>query len=350
MTLRNFGLLLLLVVATAWPSAYAESKSCGIEAAYGAVNALGIKARIHVEELLTKEFISERGGSTAQDVCAAVSALGAEALFVEGMGWASLVGCKYPMILNVSSDGQLIATNHWLLFLGFDGSLARVVNGEGKVENWRMERLLVRWRGKGIIVSPQGESVNQKYRLNRSEICGCLTSITGGIVLCSLMISLFYSKVRRQFLGLLVVLSIVVYELASTCFFSHAPPPLPGSTTTRYVFATLYGSHTSEISLVDFIGLLKSPENAVLIDCRYDSDYRAAPIQGTINIPVDAGTSKVSETLSGKSFDQKIVLFCMSEGCGFAKVMSTRLTGLGFSNLYIFPGGYREWQNYVSKR
>lgn len=50
----------------------AASRTCGVECAYGAVHAVGGKARMPFEKLLNKQYISQIGGSTGQDIVSAV--------------------------------------------------------------------------------------------------------------------------------------------------------------------------------------------------------------------------------------------------------------------------------------
>lgn len=319
----------------------ADQKSCGVEAAYGAVHAIGINPECEFVNLLTPDYISQLGGSTAVDVCKAVERLGAQATYLQGLGWASLLYAEHPMILHVSSDGQLEAANHWLLFLGVQDGMAKVVDGGGKPEAWPLDRLLIRWRGLAIAVTPRGEADQAKWSLNFGETALSLGVLVGALAAALLFSTIFSSWASARFPA---VLTGVALSLAASVFtVSGVRFPIPTEASTRYAYAAIDGPEFDETRLGEFLSLLDDPGNATLLDCRYYSDHSRFPIPGTLNVPIDAKSHEMVAALADKDRTAPIVIFCTSERCGFSERMAVRLTGLGFTNLKIFRGGYVEW-------
>jgi len=332
-----FGVLPVLFIGKVW----SDNKDCGVKAAYGAVSALGIKPKLTFADLLTAEYISQRSGSTAIDVCKAVGALGGEARYLQGMGWPSLVDSSFPLILHVASDGQLQSANHWILYLGMDGSEARVVNSSGIVELWPMERLLVRWRGRGIVVAPKEHGTQAKHLLNRAELFWLGGLLVGAFSLAKLGDA---SLNRIRAWKYPITLSIITLFIATfSALGSRARPLLPINATSRYAQAALSGAQHEYIDWHSFKQLLNAPGETVLVDCRYKADYDFAPIPNTVSIPIDAEIGEIERALHGRQASDPIVLFCMSSKCQFSEVMTIRLTAMGFRNLSVWKGGYREW-------
>jgi rhodanese-related sulfurtransferase len=321
-------------------SSCADQKACGVEAAFGAVHALGMTPEVNYSDLLTKEYISELSGSTASDICKLVGRLGGEAVFLEGLGWASLQSTNHPLILHVSSDGQLEASNHWLLFLGVRDNMAKVVDGGGTVEEWPWDRLLARWRGRAIVVTPKDDASSATAGLNFAE-----TSFAIGLAIGAVALGLVLSNLRPsgKFSFPIVFIGVALGLCIAMRLSSRVELAFPVGMTGRYVFAAIDGPPHETIDLSDFNAWLARPGNITFIDCRYRADFLQSPIPGTISIPVDAKTHEIVTTLEGKDRSQPIVIFCASDRCRFSEFMAVRLTGLGFTDLRIFRGGYAEW-------
>jgi rhodanese-related sulfurtransferase len=319
-----------------------DQKSCGVEAAYGAMHALGITPDCAFVDLLTTEYISQIGGSTAQDVCNAVERLGAEATYLQGLGWASLLHAKHPMILHVSSDGQLEAANHWLLFLGVRDGMAKVVDGGGTPESWPLERLLVRWRGLAVVVTPPGQKDQASWLLNFYETMMSLSVAAVALAIAQIFRTVSFSRTltgfAAAFLGVALTVAAFVIGVSGSYF------PSPTQPSTRYAVAAIDGADFEIIDLNGFLSLMDDPGEATLLDCRYRPDSLKFPIPGTMNVPIDAKSHEMAEALSGKQPAEPIVIFCANKRCGFSERMAVRLVGMGFTNLKIFRGGYVEWR------
>ncbi len=84
--------------------------------------------------------------------------------------------------------------------------------------------------------------------------------------------------------------------------------------------------HHEEITVIEVLG----PE-----------DYNEKHIKGAINIPVESIGYEVAS-----KFDENtpIVVYCSNKSCTASPVAAKKLEKLGFSNVYDFEGGKKEWE------
>lgn len=79
------------------------------------------------------------------------------------------------------------------------------------------------------------------------------------------------------------------------------------------------------------------------IDARDIPDFEAGHIQGAINIPFHE-IEKYKERLTNMPKEQVYVTYC-SSACDVSIDMAYYMAKMGFKKLYIFHGGWDEWNN-----
>lgn len=89
--------------------------------------------------------------------------------------------------------------------------------------------------------------------------------------------------------------------------------------------------------------------NTVFVDARDPSEFECGTIPGSINIPFDYlpydGLDQYFDsTLAGVAKDDPIVVFCSGEECDLSLHLARNLQDFGYTNLMIFFGGSREWE------
>lgn len=94
-----------------------------------------------------------------------------------------------------------------------------------------------------------------------------------------------------------------------------------------------------------------STGGTIFIDARNYEEYECGTIPGSINIPFDylpEGdlTPYFDSLLSGVVIDYPLVVFCSGEECDLSLHLGRNLQEVGYSNLMIFFGGSREWENF----
>jgi rhodanese-related sulfurtransferase len=86
-------------------------------------------------------------------------------------------------------------------------------------------------------------------------------------------------------------------------------------------------------------------DDFVLINVLPEEDFRKAHIPGSINIPVaDKNFLARVETEAG-SRDRKIVVYCANKECSASPKAAKMLEASGFTNVFDYQGGVREWQD-----
>ncbi len=81
--------------------------------------------------------------------------------------------------------------------------------------------------------------------------------------------------------------------------------------------------------------------NIQLIEVLEEEEYNKAHIKGAINIPLKKiGT----EAKQNYNTDDEIVVYCSDYDCTASPTAAKKLDSLGFSNVYDYEGGKKEWK------
>ena len=73
-------------------------------------------------------------------------------------------------------------------------------------------------------------------------------------------------------------------------------------------------------------------------------DFALGSIEGAVSIPVDASKAHFDEIVAELDPSKPVTLFCQSSGCSYSDVMAIGKASKGFDQLFIFDGGYAEYQ------
>jgi rhodanese-related sulfurtransferase len=83
---------------------------------------------------------------------------------------------------------------------------------------------------------------------------------------------------------------------------------------------------------------------ALFIDSRHEYDYKLGHIKGAVNVPLsEYGTKK--NILNTVTRSKLIVVYCDGAECNSSVEFSAKLFADGFTNVKIFLGGWREWED-----
>lgn len=90
-------------------------------------------------------------------------------------------------------------------------------------------------------------------------------------------------------------------------------------------------------------------ENAVFIDAREDIEYKEGHIKGATNIPykafLESTNEKKLEMMKGIEKERIIVSYCSSDSCEISIDNAYEMAKIGYNDVKIFLGGYKEWKN-----
>ena len=84
--------------------------------------------------------------------------------------------------------------------------------------------------------------------------------------------------------------------------------------------------------------------NAVFVDARHDFDFKLGHIKGAINVPLKDYEIR-KNALSGIAPNRLIVAYCDGAECNSSIELSVKLMEDGYTNVKIFFGGWREWED-----
>lgn len=343
----------IAVFVASWSAIVCSSVSadngpyCGIYAMYGAASALGVKGDF--QTLVDKKFVSSRAGSSASDLVSAAERLGVRVQPMTGLGLASLQESQDPLILHVSSLGQLEAYNHWLLFLGIEDGRARIIDGSGSIHLLRSAELLARWDGVALAVY-KGDAPKTNFGAVETTSIGWWAIIVVCVIgAAAWLVAKIRSPGRsrgRAWAAALVVgtLIVTVVREAQPAFSLLRNPEC-----VDFIVAAEGLREFPIVSVTDMVELVKRPEEVVVFDTRYRGDMDYGHVPGAIGLPIDSTQQEVALCMEGIDRRRTIVLYCQSAGCGFSDRMAVVLTSFGFEDIRLFRDGWIGWKEFHKK-
>lgn len=132
------------------------------------------------------------------------------------------------------------------------------------------------------------------------------------------------------------MLGLVYSASTETGLFARTGKPLPTAD-------PIGGKAPAMISLEEAKQIFESGK-AVFIDARHEFDYKLGHIKGAMNVPLkEFETHKQSVVVY--PIDQLLVSYCDGADCNSSIELAAKLHAIGFINVKIFYGGWREWQD-----
>jgi rhodanese-related sulfurtransferase len=103
----------------------------------------------------------------------------------------------------------------------------------------------------------------------------------------------------------------------------------------------LAGPQVHRMSIDDLNSLIKSKADFLLVDARPREQYNMAHIGGAISMPLNEIPLYAGSLDKGRM----IVTYCGNYQCPISTEAAERLTSLGYTNVWDYKGGIREWQD-----
>lgn len=97
------------------------------------------------------------------------------------------------------------------------------------------------------------------------------------------------------------------------------------------------------ISLDDAAAKYQS-RGVVFIDARLPEDYAVGHIKGAVNLPFDYLDQYYDQVLSEYGPSDEFVIYCSGEECELSLHLGRYMMSKGFSKVFVFFGGWREWE------
>ncbi len=100
---------------------------------------------------------------------------------------------------------------------------------------------------------------------------------------------------------------------------------------------------------LDLAELEYNQGDALFIDAREPGEFECGTIPGSVNIPFDYLPEDLEtyfDTALTVPKDTKLITYCSGEECDLSLHLARNLQAFGYTNLAIFFGGWREWENF----
>lgn len=86
---------------------------------------------------------------------------------------------------------------------------------------------------------------------------------------------------------------------------------------------------------------IQSQTPMILVDARGNKYFDGVLIETAQRLPSDASDDLITQLLPNK--DQQIVVYCAGEGCPASEILANRLAVAGYTQVYDYHGGIKEW-------
>ncbi len=308
----------------------APSRYCGLHCVYAAATILG--KNFEFVTIADDDYLSGRYGSSARDLQNALNRVGLSSELHGFVSLDRLQSIDRPAILHVRLPGQS-AYSHWVLFLGFDEN--------GKIEIYDPPRetgsisgsdLLAIWDGLAIVVNEAGRKGPISWK----------TPISHSFIICAISALVILNSFRSSVGGWTVIL----VSTTILAFGFHLFSPI-GFLRSKDALNDIRAAFPNEdipiISLPEFESMLNQ-HSCQVVDARTRAAFESFHLPGAENIPIDSGNFMLRRKLSQLNDDQKIIVYCQSDQCGWAKHVAQQIAIRKSLNVAIYSGGVNEWQ------
>lgn len=86
-------------------------------------------------------------------------------------------------------------------------------------------------------------------------------------------------------------------------------------------------------------------KEATIIDARNRGDFSGGHIQGALSFPIGEAEANLARLREKVPATAMIVVYCNGYSCHDSMDLADRLVGAGWSQVFVFEGGYPEWRD-----
>ncbi|MFH0910322.1 MAG: rhodanese-like domain-containing protein [Planctomycetota bacterium] len=321
---------------------------CGVSCIFAAVKLHG-KSLVY-QDVLKPAYISSSMGSSLLALEKAATDFGLHAHIVGNLTIDVLRHSPHLIVLHTKRDELSKDYDHFELFIGDRNGSARILDLPKEEMKIPYYQLASRWDGMGLVVSDQSMDLDALFSIERERFIlfagfGVLLVFTlqriGSQRRRNLVQPTKKQKVRGSIIeagGLIVfsaALGIGYHWLSGEGFLSHADA-------TAGVIRANIGSFL-DIIKVDEIPRIDMNET-VFVDARFPGDFQKEHLENALNVPVFYEAKERKEALKDIGKDKRIIVYCQSQGCGYAERVALGLLDDGRKNIALFRGGWQEWR------
>ncbi len=321
---------------------------CGVYSAYGALRAVGIE--VQFEDLLDNKYVGSFYGSTAAELKQAIVDSGGYCEAMEGLTASALRNSSFPIILHVRRPGLKTDYAHWILYLGVQQDKARIVDPPNSVELLPFAELLSLWDGTGLVVSKS--PISTWWIQGSAWFESIVLLLLIGAVLGGFRIALDQFRMANHRLRCLYVLPALILIGFCAALITHSIHD-EGLLANRAAVGQIVLQHFEpELPSVTYqeIKSLAHDPDVVFLDARFPEGYQMGHLPRAVNLPVYAGLVERSEILAKINPRARVIVYCQSEKCSWGEIIAADLMFRGYTNVELYPGGYKEWAAHESAK
>jgi rhodanese-related sulfurtransferase len=324
------------------------SPFCGISCVYAALQINNIS--IDYKELISPRYVSSRKGSRLSDLKDAIANYHLYAENVRNITIDNIKQSNRLIILHVKSKSNSLLYDHYCLYIGDRDGKAYIYDPPNTTKIIPYYQLAPLWDGNGLIISDQPIDMTKLSWPAIRIFCYGIVFVLVCLITChaaqrffsisdlSLMRRIYFSGIQVAGITLCgIILGLMVHLFLETGFLAH-PENMDGVLNARA------GSFIHKVSTSKTQQWLDDKnKKLVLIDARYESDYKAGHLPNAQSLPVDCTDDQYKIFVAQFDKNTPILLYCQSTGCKFAEITALRLKQDGFKDISIFRGGWMEW-------
>jgi rhodanese-related sulfurtransferase len=101
------------------------------------------------------------------------------------------------------------------------------------------------------------------------------------------------------------------------------------------------GTALATVSRDSLWAKMEQGEEFVLVDALSLISYAASHLPGAVHIPPDAVDDRAPRRIP--DLDTEVVVYCSNPDCESSIEVARRLLELGYTNVWHYPGGKRDW-------
>ncbi|WP_298438505.1 rhodanese-like domain-containing protein [Geobacter sp.] len=90
---------------------------------------------------------------------------------------------------------------------------------------------------------------------------------------------------------------------------------------------------------------LSASKEALVIDARDRDTFRKGHISGAVSLPLGVADRLIPEFAAKTPKEKLLIVYCNGYDCHDSKTLGRRLLAAGFTQVFVFEGGFPEWRD-----
>lgn len=339
-----FMLASVLAVSRLQAGSSEPSSYCGVHCVYAAAKLLG--RTVQPTDLVKPEFISRGEGSSPEELVNAAAFVGLPSTAARGLTPTALRGIPGPVLLLVKKSEMHVSVNHWVLFLGYNNGICRVIDPLTGYEESLDHDLLSRWYGTAVII---GDDAHSRLRTATfaqwTELTGWSVALVTFLLTCQQLLrrkAHAVSPLRSLPIQAAAVLGVSAIACAAGSLFSHRSLPQQ-SNAVREVQRGAVATYLPKLTYAELTPFLNSP-TARIIDARIHEEFKAGSLPNAVSLSDSLPLPEIRKRVADWNRTDTLIVFCRTEDCPYSHRVASRLLELGFSDVRLYPNGWVEWE------